>query len=621
MSESAPPPQANPPLRRARRGGRVRRRLPGPLRLVWDSIAMGWRWLTRMRTALYLLGILGLLSLVATFVPQEPNVPSTVAEWRRGEAGPGAAVSQVLDAVGAFDVYGSAVFLALLLLLYLSLTACLIPRIRAWIRLVRRSRPPVVRRVGAHDQAATFTTDASPEHVQHTAERLLSRRRWRVRPHPGPAPATQQGVEPGPQRNPAPAQVAGEKGLYTREGGSLLFHLSFYVLLAAIVFGQLLTFEGQRGVIEGEAGFRDTAVSYWDYRPGRWFGEEDHAGWRLELDEFHVDWVRDPTAPGAGQATEFRSDVTITPADGSSSYQATIDSNEPLTVDGRQITQLDWGYAPRVVVEVDGEVVHDDFLTPNQDDSGAYRGAVKAPAADPDVGLDVFLYPFAPDDEETGRPVPTGAPWAEAPMLLFRQYRGDLQLGATQQTANELDTSQLRSEGGAWLRPGQEIEVDGVVVSFPELRRWVGYQVSSRPAVPALLGGATLLVGGLVAALYAYRRRLWVLTAADAEAGRTLVTVAGRAFQRPDAFVGEHQRLTAELADALDGSTPQHHPGPDDTPDHDRGPSATPQPPTGADHTTDDLDDRPQVTVGGPADRAHDRPSTDDPADHEVTRP
>jgi cytochrome c biogenesis protein len=534
VTESAPPPEMNPPLRHGRA------RPTGPVAFVWDSVLMGWRWLARMRTALYLLLALAVLSIIATAVPQEPNVPSTVAAWRAGASGPGVAISSVLEAVGAFDVYGSAVFLAVLLALYISLTACLIPRIKAWVRLVRRSQPPIVQHLGVQDERANFATDRSPEQVREAAVGVLSQRRWRVRHHDGE----------GDDRRPA--QVAAEKGLWAREGGSLVFHLSFYVLLAAIVVGQLLTFEGQRGLVEGDPGFRDTAVSYWSYSPGRWFGEGDHGGWRMELEEFHVDWVRDPLAPGAGQPTVFRSDVRITPVDGAP-FDAVVDSNRPLNLDGTRITQLDWGYAPRVVVEVDGEVVHDTFLTPVLADGGFYRGAVKAPAAEPDVGLDVFLYPYAPDGED-GRPVPTGAPWADAPLLVFEQYRGDLRLGATQQTINELDVDALDSGGFGALRLGQSVEVEGVTISFPELRRWVGFQVSSRPQVPYLLLGSALLVLGLLGSLYAYRRRLWVVTMEDPAAPRTLVTVAGRTFQRPEAFEQEFADLVAELVRATSGT-------------------------------------------------------------------
>jgi hypothetical protein len=139
-----------------------------------------------------------------------------------------------------------------------------------------------------------------------------------------------------------------------------------------------------------------------------------------------------------------------------------------------------------------------------------FNAAVKAPAADPDIGLEVFLFPYAPDGEDG--PSLTGAPWDDAPLIVFRRYRGDLQLGRTQQTINELDTSQLEQAGGGALRPGAEIDMgDGVVVRFVELRRWVGFQVSSRPQLPWLLVASALLMAGLVPALYAYRRRLWVV--------------------------------------------------------------------------------------------------------------
>ncbi|HSK25072.1 MAG TPA: cytochrome c biogenesis protein ResB, partial [Egicoccus sp.] len=342
-TDSAAPPEANPKVRPPRRGG------DGPLGFAWASVVMGWRWLVRMRTALYLLGLVGLETLLATVVPQEPNVGATVDAWRTGEEGPGTLVAGLIDLVGGFDVYGSPAFLALLLLLFLSLTACLIPRIRAWVRLVRHSRPPLTRNAGRQAVVARLTTTHDVAEVHAVAAELLRGRRWRVRTE-----ADQATAQP-------PAQVAAEKGLWSREGGSLLFHVSFYVLLAAIVFGQLLSFEGQRAVVEGER-FADTPVSYWTYRPGRWWNETSHSGWVLDLEQFHVDWVRDPLAPGAGQPTLFRSDVEVTRADGTTETTV-VEGNRPLVIDGMKIHQLDWGYAPLVQVEVDGELVFEDYLT------------------------------------------------------------------------------------------------------------------------------------------------------------------------------------------------------------------------------------------------------------------
>lgn len=541
--DSDAPPEQNPAVRRGGTGGRP----PGPFRFALDSLHMGWRWLVRMRTALYLLALLAVETLLATLIPQEPNVPTTVADWRTGEEGPGALVASWIDTFGLFDVYGSALFLATLLLLYLSLTACMIPRVRAWIRLVRRSVPPVSRNPRRQEFVTEFATAASPAEVDRVAREVFARRRWRVRP--ADATVARTGAVPGGP----PPQTAAEKGLWSREGGSLLFHLSFYVLLGAIVFGQLTGFTGQVGAIEGEQGFADAPAVYWNRDPGRMWSDGDHAGWALDLDEFEIDWVRDPNAPGAGQPTTFISNVTVTGSDGVE-RQEIITGNAPVTFEGMKVTQLDWGYAPRVEVEVDGEVVHDAFIISHASDGAAiphFRSAVKAPSADPDVGLDIYLYPFAPDSDDG--PQLTGAPWDEAPLLVFGHYRGDLQLGRTQQSTTQLDTAGLTRDGGGLLRPGAEITLDdGTVVRFAELRRWVGFQVSNRPQVPWLLLASGMLLAGLWPALYAYRRRAWVAAQADAVTGRTLVTVAGRAFQRPQAFEEEHAELADELARHLD---------------------------------------------------------------------
>ncbi len=528
-------------------------RSPGsrpPHRVVLDAITMAWRALTRMRTALWLLFGLALQSAVATVVPQAPNVPGTVRAWLSGEEGPGAGVSRVLDALGAFDVYGSAIFLAFLLLLFLSLTACLVPRIRGWWRLVRRSQPPLLRVAAPDDVRAQLLVAGDRAAALDAARAVLDGRmlgvaRWRVREHRTAADATDASTPP---------QLAAETGLWSREGGSLAFHLSFYALLAAIVLGQLTSFEGQRGVVEGEPGFVDAAVSYWTYDPGRWFPEDAHAGWRLDLAAFEVDWIRDPLAPGAGQPTVFRSEVMVTRPDGTTEM-ALVEGNRPLVIDGRKVHQLDWGYAPRVIVRQGGIVVHDGWV-PTLAGSGVFSGAVKAPAAEPDVGLELYLYPYAPDGPDGPRL--TGAPWAEAPVLLAWQWRGDLQLGATQQTITELDVSALDLEGAAWLRPGDTTAFGDVEVEFVELRRWVGFQVSRRPQVPGLLAASALLTLGLVTALYAYRRRIWILTEAapDGPDGtpRTLLTIVGRAFQRPDAAAEEHARLVDELVQRTGGT-------------------------------------------------------------------
>lgn len=532
--ESTPPPQMNPPVRREPRP-------PSVSGLLLAAVKENWRRLRTMRTALWLLGVLAVESIVATIVPQEVNVPETVADWRSGEAGPGRTVSEGLDLLGAYDVYASPLFLMTLLLLFTSLTACLVPRIRGWWRITRHSVPPLTRHLGDQDHVTTMATRLGPDEAQATVRGRLAEAGYRTRDGELVGRGT---------------QVAGEKGVALREGGSLLFHLSFYVLLVSIVLGQLLTFEGFVGVVEGET-FTDTEIGYWIADPGRWFGPEDHSGFQVTNDEFRVEWFRDPEFGGTPRV--FEADLTITTADGET-RTAMVKGNSPVVIDGFKVHLLGWGYAPRVVVRQGREVVYDGFLTTTvNEETGAFRGAVKAPAADPDVGLDAFLVPYAPEGDD-GQPVLTGAPWADAPLLVFRSFTGDLQLSAAQ-NVNTLDTTLLEEGPRGGLRLGQVAELPGdVTVEFAELRRWTNFQVSRRPQVPGLLFGSALLLGGLVPALYAYRRRVWVGIERAAD-GRTLVTVAGRAFQRPQAFEDEFAELAEDLRLALDAPdlTPSPH--------------------------------------------------------------
>lgn len=524
--ESSPPPQMNPPVRREPRP-------PTVSGLLLAAVKENWRRLRTMSTALWLLGVLAVESIIATIVPQEVNVPQTVAEWRTGEAGPGTAVSETLDLIGAYDMYASPLFLMTLLLLFTSLTACLIPRIRGWWRITRRSVPPLTRHLGDQEHVQEIITDLEPEAAHATVRGELADRGYRTRD--------------GAADDRGRTQVAAEKGVVVREGGSLLFHLSFYVLLVAIILGQLLTFEGFVGVTEGET-FTDTEIGYWIAEPGRWFGSEDHSGFQLTNDDFRVEWFRDPEFGGTPRV--FEADVTIETADGDT-RTAMVKGNNPIVVDGFKIHLLGWGYAPRVVVREGNEVVFDGFITTTVNDTGAFRGAVKAPAAEPDVGLDLFLIPYAPDGDD-GQPVITGAPWADAPLLAFRSYAGDLQLSAAQ-NVNTLNTELLTEGPRGGLRPGQIVQLPGsdVSVEFAELRQWTNFQVSRRPQVPWLLLGAGLLLIGLLPALYAYRRRVWVGVERSPD-GRTLVVVAGRSFQRQQAFEGEFDELAGDLRAALD---------------------------------------------------------------------
>ena len=95
---------------------------------VRRSLALVWRSLRSMRTALVLLFMLAVASVFGSLVPQRG-----VADPRRiiGLQTDHPVLFQWLDRAGLLNVYGSWWFTLIYVLLLVSLVACLLPRTRA----------------------------------------------------------------------------------------------------------------------------------------------------------------------------------------------------------------------------------------------------------------------------------------------------------------------------------------------------------------------------------------------------------------------------------------------------------------------------------------------------------
>lgn len=505
--------------------------IPGPL----ETFKAAWRRLRRMSTALMLLFAMATAAIVATVVPQRPVIAQTVDEWLAGvdmagqPVGPGRAVAQALDALGFFDVFGSWWFLVLLVLLFTSLTGCLLPRYRAFARVARR--PPAagrdLERLSSH---AVLLTGLAPDEALAVADRVLRRRRFRCRR-----------IEATDSPTGA-AQLAAERG-HWREGGSLVFHTAFYLLLIGVVIGHTLGFTGQINVVEGGS-FVDTRLSYDAASPGRFFGLTDHTGFRATLEDFEATYFDD------GMPADFVSRVTV---DGRTRE---VRVNHPLSIDGMKLYQMRFGMAPRIVVRTaEGQVLHDApvMLAPSSQDANQFTGVAKVPVGGdqvPEMALELALLP---DAEVTAQGQPFSASQrAEDPLLFANVYVGDLGLERPlppsallrDWTADDIAGQIVVAQGGT-----AEVGASGLVVEFADLASWSGFQVSRQPGRGLLLAAGGLILLGLVPSLYAYRRRLWV--AARPVEGGTEVVLAGVALQRAATFTDEFAAIDHTLREAL----------------------------------------------------------------------
>lgn len=530
--------------------GRGLPEVPGP----GETLTRAWKGLRKMSTAIKLLLGLVVMVVLGTFVPQEPVIPLTVERWRTGVEGPGERTSQVFDWLGLYDVFGAWWFNALVVLLIVSLTGCLIPRIAGFVRLARK--PPAagrnLRRLTHHVE---FATNLGPDEALDAVTPALARRRFRRR---------RLGGEETRSGHP---QLAAERG-HSREGGSIAFHLSFYVLLIGAVMGHTLGFEGQVNVVEG-ASFADTRISYPLAAPGRWFPDDGHRGFEVRLDAFTVDYLElepDEEITAQGDAdlvtggafssflpAEFRSHLTIL-EDGQEVRDGDVQVNHPFVHDDVRIYQIRFGMAPRLRVETsDGVALFDESVILSEAGGGfIWQGVAPIVREDVDnqIAVEAVLLPDAAFDAQ-GMPV-SRSPEPRNPRLALIVWVGALGLERNVPATQFLRDQGRQLEQPVILAPGETGAVEGLPleITFADLPYWSGFQVSQERGRGVLLAGAGLMLVGLLPSLYGYRRRVWVEASGEGEGAR--VVLAGVALQRKGVFADAFDSLTDDVRTRLD---------------------------------------------------------------------
>lgn len=467
-----------------------------------------WRSLRRMRTAIILLLLVGAAAGVGSLIPQASVDPRAVDAWIARNP----RWLRTAEALDLFDVYGSWWFMTIYGLLLVSLGGCLVPRYRAFARQLR-TKPGAPTSFEIQPHRAAGTVPDAPEDALARAERTLRARRFRV-------------VRDGDV-------VAAEKG-HLREGGSLLFHSAWFILLIGASVGTMFGYTGQVAVVEGDR-MTDTAVEYDYLKPGRFFADR-HLGFSLELTSFDVGWHPNGVPKG------FTSDVVVREADRVVRRQR-IEVNRPLSYRGRRIYQLSWGWAPEIRITQGGRVLYEGPTVMLQDTAG-HRGVVKLPSARPQqVGLELRM--FTDPVPGPGGTIRDVSPQPRNPVLVFERFLGDLGLEVPQ-SVYRLDRSGLTSAGNGIVRLGDRVtEPNDLEIAFTGLRRYSVFQIAANPGAPLLLLAAICILVGLIPALYASRRRVWVRVAPFGEASTVLI--AGRAFQREGAFVDEFAAIANEL--------------------------------------------------------------------------
>jgi len=481
-----------------------------------------WRTLTSMRTALILLALLAVAAVPGSVLPQRgvASDPNAVVGFSREYP----RLAPWLDRLGLFEVYSSAWFAAIYLLLLVSMTGCVMPRcLRLW-RAARSDPPRAPSNLTRLSGYETWQTDRSAEDVLHAAAVELRRCRFRVR------------VDG--------TTVRAEKG-YLREVGNLLFHLSFLFLLFGVAAGALFGFEGRVIVAEG-AGFSNVQAQYDEFTPGPLAGQVGLTPFSFTLEQFTASF--EPTGPQRGTPRDFRADVVVRRDLSASAKPVTIEVNHPLDVAGTKVFLTGNGYAPRVTVRNGGgEAV---FTGPvvflPLDANYTSEGVVKVPdVGSTQVGFEGLFLPTAFVDPQDG---PSSLfPDALNPQLFLTAYTGDLGLdnGAPQSVfaLDKTNLTQVTDDGkpfGRALGVGETMTLPGgrSSLTFEGVSRFANFQVAHDPGKEISLVAAVMLLVGLTASLTVSQRRIWVRVR-PGSSGLTGVEVATRHLTRREAKITE----------------------------------------------------------------------------------
>lgn len=501
-----------------------------------QSVALVWRTLRSMRTALILLLLLALASVAGSLIPQYPNSPQRVLQYKAAHH----LVGAFYERAGLFDVFGSWWFALITALLFVSLVACLVPRTRAAWRALRQ--PPIqAREIDAfrHYQELSVTTD--PDAAIASARRVLRRRFYRV------------------ARDPERRAVAAEKGA-AREVGSLLFHWAFILILVGVIYGKGTGFTGLAVIVDGQT-WTDALANYdGQIRAGRFFGD-DFTGTQIHLRSFESAYRR------TGLPMDFVSHVDLLDSQGKLVGHDDIRVNHPAHYAGLTIYQVNFGWAPRLEVRNGGKVVSSGPLTPvlepAPDGVPAYampwHGVLKITSVTPNLAIEYRLYP---DGQAAVASLMQHQPLAmlkeRDPFMQVTVWRGPI----LDLSTNTFDPSLMHRVTTADIGIDQTVDLTtgkvvpngsgqaGLTLGFPDLSRYTVLQVSRDRGVPIVLLAAILILAGLLPALYSSKRKVWVRAEPAAEGTGSLVTIGGFALQRKPQFEEEFAKLAARITAA-----------------------------------------------------------------------
>jgi len=453
-----------------------------------DVLERLWRFFISMRTGLFLILGLGLLSFVGTLLMQAPagvrHDPQAYASWLESVRPKYGGWTPVLDKLGLFSVFTSVWFRATVVLLATSVLACSVNRApHLWARAVHPQR----RMSNAFFEHAALragtTAPAAPEVALEEVRKVLRAKHFRT-------------VE-----EPADTTL----NLYADKHrwapfGTVVTHLSFVLILVGFV-------------LSATTGFKDNQVTV----P---VGTKVPVGHRTGLSVEATSFT--DTYYANGSPKDYASELVLY-KDGHQVLSKTVRVNHPMHYAGVSFFQSFFGVAAsmRVTDTAGREVFTGGVPLLWQSNDGRHsigRFAV------PTKGLTVFVVTAASGQVDPSIPA------------------GSVQLEVyTSASADTPVATQVVSQGRAE-------SVAGLGFTFERTRQFTGLIVSRDPGTTFVWIGSALMAVGIVLVLFFPHRRLWVRVRGT-ETGSEIRCAAarGESAHRDTTYEASFQQLAEDI--------------------------------------------------------------------------
>ncbi|MFC2011247.1 cytochrome c biogenesis protein ResB [Chloroflexota bacterium] len=386
------------------------------------------------------------------------------------------------------EILSSWSFLTVVALLLLNTMACSITRISNLLNKASRERESLdATHLARLKNRAELQTQKPLADVISTIKATLRRSGYRVVANPDNQ-----------------ASLFAEKGKLG-EWGSIVFHLSFLLILLGVIYSGMTRYMGLMVLTEGQT-FTEQSQDYLIATRVPFLGEK-HQGFQVRLDNFQPTYYKGKTG------TDYVAYLVVL-ENGREVKEKQLRVNQPLTYKGTTFLLEHYGFAPRFILrdasgaELFNRFVNLRVLTEGAEDSFTI----------PEAGIEVKAR-FYPD------------------MIMV-----DGQMRTDSLRPNNPLMSLVVSDGGKTLFEGavpmeESIEFENTSLSFTELRYWTQYRVIKDAGGDTIIfAGFWLGVTGLVARYLFTQKRLWTVIESNNE---TIRIILGGSASQFDSLYGE----------------------------------------------------------------------------------